>query len=484
MDLRDYIRILRKRWLPIALITALGVALGAGFSLLSPKVYSATTQNFVSIGQSTTNNSNAAVYSGAAFTLQRVKSYVDVVTSPQVLAPVIAQTGVDLTVPQLATMVTAVNPPQTVLINVTVKDGSAPRAVELANAVAVSFANQVAVLETPPGATESPVKMTITSPATGAGLVSPNTKVNVALGLILGLGLGIAYAIIREQLDTTIKSESDLGHLTGSTNLGLITFDSEAQTSPLVALNQTSVRAEGFRTVRTNLQYVDVDEPPKAVVITSALPSEGKTTSACNLAITLAQAGSKVCLVEADLRKPKVAEYLGIAGSVGLVDILSGQIPLADGIVSWRRGLLSVIPSGPIPPNPSEMLGSRQMAHMLEELRNTYDIIIIDAPPLLPVTDAAVLARNADGALMVTRFGRTTRDQVRKASLVLENVGARLLGTVLNFVPTRGGSYGYGYGYGYGGYGYGYGYGHKRSEKKGRKDTQSAPAEVDATTAS
>ena len=456
MDLRDYLRILRKRWLSIALITALGVALAAGYSLLSPKVYQASAQNFVAIGGSgsgTDGNNNA--YNGSNFALQRVKSYTQIVDSPEVLAPVIAQLGLDTTVQQLAKQVSAENPPLTVLLNIYATDGDPAMAKELANAVAVQFARQIQTIETPQGAASSPVKVSPTNPAqVPTSPISPNTKVNIALGLILGLGAGIAYAIIREQLDTTIKSESDMSRITGATNLGLIGFDADAAKAPLVALNQQSVRAEGFRTVRTNLQYVDVDEPPKSVVITSAIPNEGKTTSACNLAITLAQAGAKVCLVEADLRKPRVADYLGIDGSVGLTSILTGQETLETSMVSWQRGLLSVIPSGPIPPNPSELLGSRQMANLQTTLREQFDAIIIDAPPLLPVTDAAVLARNADGAILVTRFGMTHRDQVHKAAEVLETVGARLLGTMLNFVPSKRSGYGYGYGYGYGGYGY------------------------------
>lgn len=473
MDLRDYLRILRKRWLSIALITAIGVAIGAGYSLISPKIYRATAQNFVAIGGMTSTN---AASTGSSFALQRVKSYVELVDTPEVLAPVINQMGLDMSVPALASQVSASNPPQTVLLNVAVTDTDQALAPELANAIATSFARQIEVLETPQGATASPVKVTVTNPAQGAGLISPNTRVNIALGLLLGLGIGVAYAILREQLDTSVKGESDLANLTGRTNLGLVMFDPDATTTPLVALNQQSVRAEGFRTVRTNLRYVDVDQPPKSVVITSALPNEGKTTTACNLAIAMAQAGLDVCLIEADLRKPKVADYLGVDGGTGLVDLLSGERDLDDVLVSWQRGLLSVIPSGPIPPNPSEILGSRQMAHLLEELGTRFDAVIIDAPPLLPVTDAAVLARNADGAIVVTRFGRTSRDQVRKATEVLDTVGARLLGTVLNFVPAKSGGYGYGYGYGgYGGYGYGYGYGHDKS----KKDAKPVAAQLD-----
>ena len=483
MELQQYLRILRKRWLSIAIMTALGVALAAAYSLMSPKVYQATAQNFVAIGGTSANAQNNVVYSGSSFTLQRVKSYVEIVDSPEVLAPVIAATGVDLTVPQLAAKVSATNPPQTVLLRVTVQDSNPNQARELANAVATSFARQIEILETPEGATESPVKVTVTSPASLPGApISPNSRVNIVLGLLLGLGAGVAYALLREQLDTSVKGESDVSEITNKTNLGMLLYDPESKSNPLVALNQQSIRSEGFRTMRTNLQYIDVDNPPRAVVITSSLPAEGKTTTSANLAITLAQAGQKVCLVEADLRKPKLADYLGIEGGTGLVDLLTGSQKLEDVMIPWQRGLLTVIPSGPIPPNPSEILGSQQMAHLMDDLKAQFDIVVIDAPPLLPVTDAAILATSADGAILVARFGKTTKEQLRKATEVLDIVGARLLGTVLNFVPTKGSGYGYGsnYGYGYGGYGYGYGYGYGHSEgTKKSKAEEKVPAGAD-----
>lgn len=212
-----------------------------------------------------------------------------------------------------------------------------------------------------------------------------------------------------------------------------------------------SPRAEAFRTIRTNLQYVDVDNPPKAVVVTSSMPGEGKSTTACNLAIAIAQGGARVLLLEADLRRPRVAEYLQVDGSRGLTDVLVGRLPLPQSVIRWQRGLLDLLPAGTIPPNPSELLGSRHMASMVQELRKRYDMIIIDAPPLLPITDAAILSTIVDGAILVARHGVTRRDQLHSAAEALHQVNAPVLGTVLNFVPARKGrAYGYGYGYGYG----------------------------------
>ena len=240
--------------------------------------------------------------------------------------------------------------------------------------------------------------------------VSPRTKINIVLGALMGLMVGVGIAVLRATLDTSIKSGDDLQDATNTTLLGSIAYDSGAAKNPLVTM-QDNPRAEAYRTIRTNLQYVDVDNPPRCVVITSSVPVEGKSTTAANLAIALAQGGSKVLLVEADLRRPRVAEYLGVDGSIGMTDILIGRVRVDDTIIPWQRGLLDFLPSGSIPPNPSELLGSKQLADLLTELRARYDFIILDAPPLLPVTDAAILATAADGAILVARYGWTRREQ-------------------------------------------------------------------------
>lgn len=482
MDLRDYWRIVRKRWVSIAVITALAGALALGYSLLSPRIYSTTAQNFVAIGGVSAEENQGLVFSGSSFALQRVKSYVDIVSTPQVLEPVIDELSLDMSTQELAGMVRAANPPQTVLLNVTVTGRDPVEIARIANAVAVSFATQIEELETPQGSTRPPVKVTATKPATVPSTpVSPRTQVNLALGLLLGLGLGLGAAVLREQLDNTVKSPDTLTELTGSTSLGVIGFDPQAETNPLVALDQQSVRSEAFRTIRTNLQYVDVDNPPQAVAVTSAMPTEGKTTTACNLAITLSQAGKTVCLVEGDLRRPKVAEYLGIDSAVGLTEVLTGTQELDNVLLSWNRGLLTVLPTGAIPPNPSELLSSQQMRHLLGELRERFDVVVIDAAPLLPVADGAIVASVADGAVLITRYGKTTRDQVERAVMSLEQVGARLLGVALNFAPSRKRGYGaYGYGYGYG-----YGYSSEEATKgsRGKKSTAADSGAAEAGTA-
>jgi len=281
-------------------------------------------------------------------------------------------------------------------------------------------------------------------------------------------------ALLREQLNTTVKSVEDMEGLTGSVPLGLVPFDSTAKSSPLVTANQGGTRAEAFRTLRTNLQFADVDSPPRKIVITSPLPAEGKSTSACNIALTLAVSNARVVLIEADLRKPRVCSYLGLDNAVGLTNVLAGQYSVDDAIVPYNRSMLWVLPSGPVPPNPSELLGSHNMSLLLDYLGSTYDYVVIDAPPVLPVTDAAVLSRNADGALLVVRYGKTNRTEVERAVQLLGAVNAKMLGTVLNFIPRPRTIFGkrYGYGYGYSDLAYGDAPARPPSERRARAEAR------------
>jgi capsular exopolysaccharide synthesis family protein len=233
--------------------------------------------------------------------------------------------------------------------------------------------------------------------------------------------------------------------------LGSIQFDNSARKAPLIVGGQLrSLRAEAFRHVRTNLQFVDVDHPIKLFVVTSSIAAEGKSTTATNLAIVFAETGARVLLIEADLRRPRVSDYLGLERAVGLTNVLAGQVAIDEVLQKWGTDGLTVLPCGSIPPNPSELLGSQNMVDLLSVMRQRFDTIIIDTPPLLPVTDAAVASVLADGVVIVVRHGRTNRAQLAAAVRSLESVDARVLGCVLNMQPAkqtegRGRYDGYGY---------------------------------------
>jgi capsular exopolysaccharide synthesis family protein len=245
--------------------------------------------------------------------------------------------------------------------------------------------------------------------------------------------------LARNALDTSVKSPEQLREAAGAPNLGTIAHDPNVPKRPLtVHEDPQSPRSEAFRQLRTNLQFVDVDNPRKVIVVTSSLPAEGKTTTIVNLAIALASAGTRVVVVEADLRRPKVADLLGIERSVGLTSVLSGRVRVDQAVQLWAGGRFDVLASGPLPPNPSELLASQHMKAVLAELRERYDVVLIDTPPLLPVTDAAAVAPATDGAILVCRFKETTHDQVASAVEALHAVSAPLLGTVFTMVPSSG----------------------------------------------
>jgi capsular exopolysaccharide synthesis family protein len=451
VTLTQYLRVLRHQWLVVILLAMVGLGGAAAYTYRQTPIYSAQTQLFVSVR---TDPGISALSQGSSFTQQRVKSYVDIVTSPLIAEPVVKELRLPFTPEQLTSRISASSPLDTVLLDIVVSDTDPARAAAIANAVGAEFPRLVARLETPFGQSTSPVTVSITRSAiVPTAPISPRIPLNLALGLIVGLGLGIGAAVLRDQFNTSVNGVSDVEKLTGAIPLGVVPYDAQASKQPLVTEDQFGGRAEAFRTLRTNLQFADVDDPPRVITISSALPAEGKTTTACNIALTLAQSGARVVLVEGDLRKPAVGKYLGISNAAGLTNVLAGQHELRDVLVSYQRDTLAVLPSGPTPPNPSEMLGSQQMRQLLANLAAAYDIVIIDAPPLLPVTDAAVLAAAADGAILVIRHGKSRREEVERATQALTSVNAKVLGTVLNFAPRqkrRGGYDGYGYGYGYG----------------------------------
>ncbi|MDN4641342.1 polysaccharide biosynthesis tyrosine autokinase [Agreia sp. PsM10] len=457
MELRDYIRILRKSWVLIAVLLFVGIGAAAGYSILQTPKYSSSAKVFVSTsGGSTVTD----LQQGNTFTQQRVKTYADLATTPIVLLPVITELGLDVSSSELASMITASAPLDTTLIEISVTSVDAALAARIATSVSESLTLAVENIETSTSDTSSvsPVKLTLVQHAEVPQTpVSPNVPLNIALGGLVGLALSIGLAVLRETLDNRIRNERDVELITAAPILGGIVFDAKASERPLIVHDDPrSPRAESFRTLRTNLQFLDVGRDNRSFVITSSIQSEGKSTTAANLAIALSDAGSRVLLVDADLRRPKVHEYLGLEGAVGLTDLLIGRAEPEDVIQPWGKGDLFVLPAGKIPPNPSELLGSDALVNLIGEFNRAFDVVLFDAAPLLPVTDAAILARTVGGTIVVCAAGRTHKNQLKGAFTALSNVDAPVSGVVLTMLPTKGPD---AYGYGRYGYGYGYGYG-------------------------
>ena len=449
MELRDYLRVLRKGWAVILAVVIVGLAVGVGLTLATKKVYQASVQIFVG----TAANSDPSALNGTNnYITQRVQSYISIANSPQVTGPVIKELQLQLTDQQLADKISADAPTGRVLINIHVNDHSPTLAARLANAVADEFNIVIPSTEQPDAQGNPPVKLTVIHPATiPSNPISPKKIINIGLGLAVGLILGVAFVLVREVLDNTVKGPEDFEPL-GVPVFGHIPLDKRTSDSPIAFRDDPhSARSEAFRHIRTNLQFVNPDNPPRIIAVSSAVPGEGKTTTAMNLAAALAEAGARVCLVEADLRRPTVAGELGLVGDVGFTTVVIGKAPVESVLQNAGRNL-AVLTSGPIPPNPSELLLSKHAKQVIFDIAAKVDFTIIDTPPLLPVTDGAELATVADGMILVHRAGKTTRDQALRAMEALDKVGKKPIGVVLNMITRQGGKYDYEYGYSYAAY--------------------------------
>ena len=431
MDFRTYVTALRRSWWIAALATVLGL-LGAGIAYAAtPPTYASQVTFYVS----TPVQTGVSPQSANQFAQDRVNSYVALMSSERVARDVITRTGVNLTPAEVTSRISAEAKLNTVVLQATVRDSTQVRASELAQGLAETFGETVSRLDNP-GASRATVIINVVSGPTDLGAVEPRLKVYAGLGILVGLALGVALIIVRELLDSTVRSVESASELVGAPAVGNIGFDPEARRSPLLANDRNSLRAEALRQLRTNLTFIDVAHSTQVLVVTSAVPGEGKTSLCLNLALALSETGHRVLVIEGDLRRPQMGRLLGLESEVGLTNVLVGQVELQQALQAWTPRV-TVLTSGSLPPNPAELLEGAQIRHLLDVLRPRYDRILIDTPPLLPVTDAAVASALGDGVLMVVRDAKTTREQVAVAVRSLKAVNAEIIGVVLNMRHAR-----------------------------------------------
>jgi capsular exopolysaccharide synthesis family protein len=456
VELTDYLRVLRAYWRGVLVLVLLGVAVAAGLSMVQPKVYQADASGFVSAGTAS-NPGEASVSDSLA--KSRAASYVDLAKSRATAQDVIEDLDLDAAPASLIGRLTVTQPLDTVLIKVSARASSPREAQQLADAWVRALKHQVDQVENPGGTSAQALRIV---PVEAAALptrpVSPNTGRNIALGLVAGLLLGVGYAVLRSQLDRKLRRAEDIEREFGVTVAATIPASPAMSRKkgahvPLVVTgprkkNDPVHSGEAFLKLRTNLQFMDIDNPPRVIVVTSPLPGDGKSTIAANLAAALSMSDRRVVLVDGDLRRPVVADSFGLVEGAGLTDVLIGRVDFVD--VAQQVPMLPnlyVLAAGGIPPNPSELLGSMAMRRLLERLADAGYIVIIDAPPVLPVTDAAVLTASADGALVVVTAGQTLDTQLGAALTSLQAVQGHTLGVVLNRVPPKSADSGF-----YGGY--------------------------------
>ncbi|PWN04907.1 hypothetical protein DJ010_04720 [Nocardioides silvaticus] len=445
MDFKQFLMVLRRRWRTIIamLLLGLGVAAAISYFLMTPK-YESTSKVVVSV-----NASSASEASSAAFFLQnRVATYADLAKSTELSERVIDVLDLDMTPKELSDKISTEVVQETSALTITVSDEDPREAQTIADVVTTEFQAFAEEIETIGSDGTSQISLTISdSPEYNGSAVSPDWILNLLAGGLIGLLLGVALAVSRELLDRTVRTADHISEVTEAPVLASIGFDSQIRAAPLLTdLGAFAARTEAFRLLRTNLQFIDLDQRARVLVVTSAVPGEGKTMTGTNLAVALAQTGRTVLIIDADLRRPRVASTLGVDPAVGLTTALVGKAQIEDAIQVHEPSGLHVLASGAKPPNPTEILQSRVTHDLIRRLRQSYDMIIIDAPPLLPVADASVLSTLADGSILVVRHGQTTRDQVTEAVNRLHQVGGKLYGVVVNMVAKRAiGSYYYYY---------------------------------------
>lgn len=439
MELADYLRILRNHWIAVTAFVLVAAAAAFGWSSVQPQVYAASSSGFVTSGgggDPGLDNLNDTL------SKSRAASYVVLAKDRATASLVIDELGLDTSPEALVAQIDAAQTPDTVIIDITARAGTPEDAQRLADAWVGALAERVSDIEQGQGSGaggQQGMRIEVSQSAQlPTAPISPQVERNVLLGAVLGGLLGLAYAVVRSLLDRRIRSAETIERETGVAVVGSVPDVGKADGLFVGSTTGTSaLAAEGVRRLRTNLSYMDVDNPPRAIVVTSPKQGDGKSTLAANLAAAIALSGQDVTLVDADLRRPHVAASLGIDDTVGLTDVLAGRISLLDAVQQHPDvPHLTVLTSGSRPPNPSELLGSQTMRALIKDLTGD-GMVIIDAPPLLPVTDAAVLAHSADGAFVVVSAGRTLDSELDTALGHLRTVNARALGVILNRVSKR-----------------------------------------------
>jgi tyrosine-protein kinase len=490
---RAYLHILRRRKWWVGLAAALGLAASLAFSLTAHKQYSATAQLLV---QPSIDASGAGATQPLPVTQTDVQTELQLVTSAPVQQAVRDQLG-------SASAVSASQVGQTNVMAITATNHVPSRAALVANAYATAFVqyqqsveerslasaeaqlrsqinsltrqlkpfghnttsaeasallNQQAVLKEQlaqmqvSGAVDTGAVVLVTPAQTPVSPSSPKPVQDALLGLAAGLALGLGAAFLRDSLDDKLTSKEAAEHVGGAPVLAMTpVVQSWRRKQPLVvvATDPTSPAAESYRSLRTSLQFARQEGRLRSIVLTSPGSYEGKTATLANLGVVFAQAGERVVLVSCDLRRPRIGAFFGLDERAGLTSVLLGEKTLEQVVLPVPDcDRLSLLPAGPVPPNPAELLNSARVQDVFATLRDHFDLVLIDSPPVLPVTDAAILSRYADATLMLVAAGETRRGDLQRAVEKLNQVGATILGVVLNKVTRQTGrTYGYSYSY-------------------------------------
>lgn len=435
ITLMDLLKIIRKHLPTMIIAFVIVVAAVSAYTFLAPPKYTATAQAMATYNASQDGESISQQSTGGTYISNQITSYPTLAVTEKVLKPVINELGLDETVDGLAGQITVTNPTNTAFVNIAAVDGDPKQAADIANAVAESL-KTVIENDLYTGDT-SPVKVSIVQKAqTPLTKSSPKTVLYLAVGVVLGLIVGVFAALIKDLLNTRVEEPSDVRGVVRASSLGSVPVDDSLESKrPVLVSQPNGAIAEEFRRIHTNIEFLQTDRTEgvgQLLVITSAQPSEGKTTMAINTAVALAEDGAKVLLIDADLRHPSVAHHLGIEGAAGLAHVLSGQMGPKDVVQSYWKPNLHILPGGKRPANAGVLLGSETMKLMVEQALTQYDYVIIDTASLTVSNDGAVFGRWAKGLLLVVSRNVCEKKSLQEASDTLATAQVPVLGFIFN----------------------------------------------------
>lgn len=470
MSIADLLQIVRKHLASAIISFVVVFAAVAAVTFIMPPKYTATAEVFATYaGQSGETQTTNDMSSGANYLNTQITTYPELVKTEAVLQPVIKDLGLDMTTTDLAGVVTATNPPNTFMVDISAEVGDPQQAADIANSVAKNLADQISsdLYNNSSSSNGSPIKLTVVQKAqTPTSQSSPNIPLYLAVGLIFGIIVGVGVALLRDILNTKVDSTDDVRELTHASSLGTVPQATILDDSrPVIVAQPAGSEAEEFRRIRTNLSFLTTTATQghgRLLVISSTNPSEGKTTVSANVAVALAEEGKSVLFIDADLRCPSVAHKLGIEGHVGLSHVLSRQASPADVIQKYWKPNLHIMPAGKRPANASILLNSDLMKEMVEQALTQYDYVIIDTAPLSVASEATVFGRMAGGLVLVTGKGVVEKKELENTATALQAAEVPILGFIFNFAdPKKIHSKNYYYYY--------YEDGNKRSSHKGAK---------------
>lgn len=431
MTIAEYVAVLRRNLILIILLMFVGGAGSLMFSQALPKQYRSYASVIV-IPERGENTSE--IVQGSNYVQNMVQSYALLASTPYVLQPVIDKLQLNQSPTKLAQSLAVDTPLNTVVIQISLTDNSPEQAQKITAAITTSLISAVSELSPKIGSNPAVHLETISPASLPLNYVSPDSRLFTIGGAAGGLLLALAIAFLGEQLRSRPRNADDIAAFTDLPVLGEVPRLARGQTNlpTTVVMTPDGQTAEALRAVAASLRFVSVDKPAKVIIVTSARPSDGKTSVATSLGLTLAEAGRRTLVIDADLRNPSVANILGIEGAVGLTSVLVHDCEFEKAIQPWGHKNLRILAGGTLSPNPGQLISSGQLSETIALARSEFDMVIIDTSPILSVSDGLWLSPLSDGVIIVARARKTPIRSVRKAISAIRGTHAAVLGIVVN----------------------------------------------------